>query len=507
WDKVYSLNRLQTIEVYDPDKDNTGMHIVSTDPVAIAWGESPRTAGTGTPFLDMGYTTLPLPTEWIDIALEVEKTANPTQVKINEETTFTIIIRVPATAGSPVTNIDLVDKLPIGWEYVAGSGTPFPPSITGSLSSGYTLTWDGNWNLNPGQSQTVSFKAKATSSVDTGSPNRNIATATGESLGAPLTADDDAFVDIIAELGITKLGPTEAMVGTTITYTGTLTNYQGGTAYDVVLVDQLPTGLSFVSSSHSAVYDPVANTVTWNLGNLAPGASIPGWLTVKIDAGLADNTKLTDTFSVKWKDRFGNSYGPATASWDTIVYTRPELVIEKTGPSEARPGDTISYNIKVTNIGGMAAFDVVIMDILPAGFIYSSSDPSGTHFNGMVTWSVGTIPAYGVKEVSVTFKVDKNIVENVVLVNTATVTWKDSLGLECGPKGAAKEVAIYTLPQLEIEKTGPSVTCPGKTFTYTLVIKNIGGTAATNVKLTDTLPAELIYVSSNRSGTESPQVQ
>ncbi|MEM4250954.1 MAG: DUF11 domain-containing protein, partial [Candidatus Bathyarchaeia archaeon] len=280
--------------------------------------------------------------------------------------------------------------------------------------------------------------------------------------------------------------------------------YQGGTAYDVVLVDQLPAGVSFVSSSHSADYDPDSNTVTWNLGNLAPGASIPGWLTVKIDAGLPDNTELTDTFSVTWKDRLGNSYGPATASWDTTVYTRPELLIEKTGPSEARPGDTISYKIKVTNIGGTAAFDVVIMDILPVGFTYSSSDPSGTPVNGMVTWSVGTIPAYGVKEVSVTFKVDEGIVENVVLVNTATVTWKDSLGLEWGPKGTAKEVAIYTLSQLKIEKIGPSTTHPDSTFSYIITVHNVGGTAASTVILTDTLPTGLSYVSSNPSGTESP---
>src|SRR5690606_38004405 len=81
FDTSYTLNRLQSIEVYDTtDFDQTGMHIVSTAPVAVAWGESPYQSTTGTPYLDMGYTTLPLPIEWIDVLLNVDKNADPENV-------------------------------------------------------------------------------------------------------------------------------------------------------------------------------------------------------------------------------------------------------------------------------------------------------------------------------------------------------------------------------------------------------------------------------------------
>jgi uncharacterized repeat protein (TIGR01451 family) len=228
---------------------------------------------------------------------------------------------------------------------------------------------------------------------------------------------------------------------------------------------------------------------------MAPGASIPGWLTVHIDASLVDKTTLTDTFTVTWKDGSGNPIGSSTASWDTIVHTNPELVIEKNGPSEARIRDTVSYTIKVTNIGGSDASNVVINDMPPTGFTYFSSDSGGTYDNGVVTWNIGTISGYGVIEVSVTFTVDQGLTNNQVLINIATVSWQDTLGRDYGPKGTTTDITIYTLPQLEVEKKGPSITYPGSTFSYTITVKNIGGKAATDVVvLADSLPSGLTYV-------------
>jgi len=196
---TYTLDSLEVVQIYDPDNDNTGMHIVSDDLVAIAWGESPDTASMGSPYLDVGYTTLPLPDDWIDIALAVEKTAAcPTEAQVGEEVEFTIVTTVPGTYPQNVTEIDLVDTLPPGWQYVAGSSSdpPGEPTITGNLTSGYVLTWDANWDISPGSSETVVFRAEPTASADKVNPNRNVAEATGTTQGVLLTADDHAFCDV-----------------------------------------------------------------------------------------------------------------------------------------------------------------------------------------------------------------------------------------------------------------------------------------------------------------------
>jgi len=656
FDVTYKLNRLQVVQIYDPDKDNTGMHIVSTAPVAVAWGQSPDTAGTGNPYLDMGYTTLPLPIEWIEVALEVNKTVNPTQVNIGGEAEFTIVISVPSTAGAPATDVDLVDTLPPGWEYVTGSGNPSDPtSITGNLSSGYKLTWDKNWTINKGSSQTVIFRARATSSADTSNPNRNVAAATGQSAGATLTADDDAFVDVeklgppeitaskrdslfidvnndsvfnpgdtikysieiknegdsagtgvfsiddpdpntsllvgtvdvsecpgclvtsgndpgdtavvveigdlapgatvhiyfqvsigtdgftevvnqgtvegtnfdpvvtddpdtpapddptitpvtigLPELTITKFGPAEAVVDTTIIYTGTLTNISDSTAYNVVLVDQLPDGVTFVGSSHTATYDPGTNTVTWNLGTVPPGTSIPGWLTVHISPTVANKTVLTDIFSLTWEDKGGTDYGPEEAQAETIVYEHAQLTLQKEGPAEAFPEETFSYKLTIHNIGGLAAGNVVLSDTLPVKVTYVNSNPGGTYVAGppeTVTWNLGTIQGGGSKIVVVTVKVNAGVANGTTITNTASVNW-DSAD---DPVKATRETTIYTQPELVITKFGPAEAVVDSTITYTGTLTNVGGSIAKNVVLTDTLPAGVTFVSSSHAAAYDPE--
>lgn len=59
-DATYTLDRIQVQRVFDPDLDNTGMHIWATNPIAIVWGEDPNTASVGNPFIDAGYTVLPV---------------------------------------------------------------------------------------------------------------------------------------------------------------------------------------------------------------------------------------------------------------------------------------------------------------------------------------------------------------------------------------------------------------------------------------------------------------
>jgi LPXTG-site transpeptidase (sortase) family protein len=58
-DVTFTLNRIQMQKIFDPDRNNTGMHIWSTNPIALVWGEDPNTAAIGNPYIDAGYTILP----------------------------------------------------------------------------------------------------------------------------------------------------------------------------------------------------------------------------------------------------------------------------------------------------------------------------------------------------------------------------------------------------------------------------------------------------------------
>jgi uncharacterized repeat protein (TIGR01451 family) len=353
WDQTLTPNWLQPQPIRDlGDNDNTGMHIVSTAPVAIAWGESPNYAGQATPYLDMGYTTLPLPIEWIDVALEVEKTADPTTILVGEQSTFTVHVRVPSTAGAPVVVTNVTDKLPPYWEYVSSSlGTP---SVTaGSLSTGWLLTWilGTPWTINPGSSQSFSVVGMATGGADVSVPNRNAVTATGTSVGANLTADDDAFVTVSpsADLSLTKdVDDPTPDVGSNVTFTIVVSNGGPSDATGVNVTDVLPYGLTFVSADPAASYN--TSTGVWTVGNLTNGANAT--LTIVATASDLGGSGVTNT---------------ARASAITID---PALGNNAASAGVGSTSSTVGYNVLAVNKAAVMAPWIASAVALMAGFIY-----------------------------------------------------------------------------------------------------------------------------------------
>lgn len=555
FDAIYTLNSLQVIQIRDPDNNNTGMHIVSTSPVAVAWGESPDYAGTGAPYLDMGYTTLPLPVEWIDVALLVEKSVDPAEVEIDEEAEFTVVISVPSTA-TQATNVDLVDKLPPGWVYVTGSGNPSDPtSITGNLGSGYTLTWDANWTINPGESRTVRFRARATSSADTTNPNRNVASATGQSLGATLTADDDAFIDVLSPPRIiidkdVVTNPPVVGPGTQVTYQIRVANVGESTARNVSIWDPLPDSFTYNSTdditetggaTRTSISDPVSgdSTPTWGFWNIPPGGSVTITFTVDIpdtitpgsyeDTAYADGDNFTEVNDLGDQGQDSDTPdGEDPEDDEDVIVLAGCVVIDKdilTDPPLVAPGGQVTYRIRVINTNtALTIVNLRIWDILPPGFSYDHTDDiqtTGATRNYVEEPSPGaTEPWWGAWRVlpggSVTVIFTVNVAVTVpdgtydntaysrcfrtdppVLVNDDGEVGEDPDTIPGQDPENDEDVTIQR-PKMTIDKDAimdEPVVAPGGQAIYEIKVVNNDTGAAIGVYIRDILPAGFSYAS------------
>lgn len=140
--------------------------------------------------------------------------------------------------------------------------------------------------------------------------------------------------------------------------------------------------------------------------------------------------------------------GENDLTWDAGVYvpvveTKADLKIEKS-VSNATPvnNETITYTVKITNLGPNTAFNAAASDILPAGLVYQSAIASqGTFNNTTGVWTVGDLAngAYATLAISVKINVDN--------INNSTFDF-----------GPAKEFGLFVLQDL----TQPSSDTEGK---------------------------------------------
>jgi fimbrial isopeptide formation D2 family protein len=251
-DATYPLNRLQILKLRSGN-NNTGMHIWATSPIAVMWGQDGGYSSAGNPYIDAGYTVLPLNSSWIDVVVGSQKTASPTAIsyKSGQEVIFTIT----TTSGFALTRLDVADTLPTGMAYKNNSTTITGPSGFTSTAnpsvSGQILTWTDilGTGLASGESVIVQFTAvtNADLTVDT---LTNINNSTGYYSSRSFTSSSNANVDVLyPDLTVTKTNNTAGTIalGNSFDWSLLVANTAGEAAAQfsvgqTILSDTLPSG-------------------------------------------------------------------------------------------------------------------------------------------------------------------------------------------------------------------------------------------------------------------------
>jgi len=260
YDGTYILDQLESIRIYDPDYDNTGMNLVANGPFAAAWGEAgidedDVACNGGTMNLDLGYTVVPYLDEFADIVLDLDKTADPTLIlnAAGQVVEFTLLA---STDEHNVTYMDMIDTLPNNWQYVDDSTTitfPDDSTLSGNAADptsiiGQVLTWDLSDDLPAGETLSIVYQAVTT--APPGGISINKARASGELGTKFFTAMDDAAVNI-SDIQVEKDSNVTGLVkaGDLIDYTLTLTNISLLPHNQIVVRDPLPVGTTYVANS------------------------------------------------------------------------------------------------------------------------------------------------------------------------------------------------------------------------------------------------------------------
>ncbi len=419
--------------------------------------------------------------------LEVFKFVDNSTPNVGDTVNFTIDIE--NIGPSAATNVLLNDLLPAGLAFV--SDTPSQGSYNPST---------GVWNVGTipdGAISTLTLSAQ----VDIAGTEVNTAAIGHSDQPDPNTANNQASATVTtlqADLQITKtVSNARPNVGDTIAFTVTLTDLGPGIATNVQVADLLPAGLTLVSAVPSqGTYDPA--TGLWSIPTVTTALA----RTLILNAHVDSPDPQTNTATITASDQFDPDPGNDSAS-ATETPQQADLGLTKT-VSNPTPnvGDTIAYTVTLTNAGPDGATHVQVADLLPAGLGFVSATPSqGTYSSSTGLWNVGSVASNGGATLQIQAQVDSPDPQ----LNTATISQADQFDPDTANNSAA---ALETPQQADLEVL-KSVSNPapnvGDTLTYTISTTNNGPDAATNVVLSDVLPAAVSYQSSSASaGTYDP---
>lgn len=200
--------------------------------------------------------------------------------------------------------------------------------------------------------------------------------------------------------------------------------------------------------------------------------------------------------------------------------TSPISVVKTASSNPVASGAQLTYTIVVTNLGSSKVDDIVMTDqvngvgviqappALPQLTITSTkgSCSQGGPNGNVVTCNAGTLPGRAVWTVTIRGQVTAP--DNTTLNNTASVTGTKAAQTFTTTGSVSVLVSGGTgggnpLPDLTINKTGPTSVALNSPLTYTLTVNNVGTANTANVRVIDTLPSGVALAASTPFETTS----
>jgi len=410
----------------------SGTGATGSSPAPVARTEpasAPRTMSTG--------NVMYIPTgERSSSALMIEK-IYPTQVTVGQP--FDYIIRATNISSQALNNVVVTEQAPTNFTLASAT----PQGTNGVYNLG---------TLNPGESKNITFRGSASG---VGSINACASATYTIALCSTINVVQPALT--IAK----TISPESILNCSPITMTIEVKNTGSGTATNVVVTDNLPTGLTLQGGG---------TTMTESIGEIGAGQS----KTITKTLTAAQTGSFNNVASVKADGITG-----VNSNSVTTVVKQPKLELTCKAGGKAMLGRKVCYELTIRNTGNAVAAGTQIVLTLPAGVT--------TDCGGIIMIGDLAPGATVTKSCCITGATMGTIALNAAATATCAA-----------PATTSCSVEFIGVPDIGTTVTDDNVdvVVVGNNHVYTVEVKNQGQINLTNTKMVVRLPAGMDFVSS-----------
>lgn len=420
------------------------------------------------------------------------KTISQQTANVGDKVTYTIRLSNSGNQAGTTTVTDNYDQAHLTISNISGGGVDNGDTIVWSNvvvppgTNTVTLTYDatvhgpfsggaGTGGCQPGQFPVIN----------------NVTLSNGGGSSATLCVNGQAVIT-----SVKTVSPTVANEGDTVHYSIKLSN-SGNITGTTTIVDDYDQAHITVSNISNGGVDN-GDTITWTNVSVPVGSNTvtltyDGFVKPGSFTGTPGGAPCTST-QFKVRNNLTLSTGGGSGA-DLCVNGHANITVVKTADkSTAAAGDQVHYTITLSNSGNIAGTASPVDDYDQAHVTVSAITGGGVDNGNTITWTNVSVPAGGTTVLTYTgtihgpFSGGNGTCQpgQFPVINLVTITGDDSTVTVC----------VTAPPDLHLVKSADQTAItPGGSITYTLAYSNTGSGEATNVVITETVPAGTTYAS------------
>ncbi|HSP16518.1 MAG TPA: hypothetical protein VLV78_17370 [Thermoanaerobaculia bacterium] len=357
----------------------------------------------------------------------------------------------------------------------SASGTGFTCSNTAT-----TATCTATAPMPSSGSGTITIATTAPAQPGTMTLTGSVSSTTFDPALANNSSSASVAIVAVSDVSLTKTPNLPFIAGTNVTYNIVVSNAGPSDAPGVTVFDTPGAGLTFVSNSGACT-----TAFPCSLATIPAGGSVTIVSTFALASNATGTVTNSATATATGDPTPGNNSSGAVSA---AVTTNSDVAVTKSISTPVTPGGNATFTVTVKNFGPSDATGVVVTDVPGPGLTFVSNSGG---CSSAYPCTLGTMTPGQIITINSTFAVASGATGTVT--NTASVSSTSSDPLPSNNSSTVSP-AVSSIADLSITKAGPPALPTTGSVTFTITVKNLGPSSATNVMVSDAA-SRLVFVS------------